>query len=349
MDMFRPQVWKIVALYVAAFAGMILPIAVGIGLEFSGPPPYLLREDLIGPEWAQPEPHDFPDGSSVAVHAYPDEAAARDGTGAVLKTVPRESTEYNLDMTRYTRRGSGRRGLVLAVGNRVVHIEAADDGQVDARLAGLPFLAENPEKDPVTILFTRHLPLALLGIAGFLLLWFALLFRGRSWAASIAPAPGAAPVSAETLRAQLLAVNDLGLPFRVREEGRRLVAEWRFADAHWIGLMEAGGLTRAHQVYLELDPRTHRVLAQDRDQTISWRGGVARLAWSWSFFRGINFFHYERGALVGLFFKAGRWTTTAYDYRFHLAEMKNPLIQAVVDSGWTFAPVVTFFRPLAAC
>jgi hypothetical protein len=26
----------------------------------------------------------------------------------------------------------------------------------------------------------------------------------------------------------------------------------------------SGGLTRAHQVYLELDPRTQRVLAQDR-------------------------------------------------------------------------------------
>jgi hypothetical protein len=89
------------------------------------------------------------------------------------------------------------------------------------------------------------------------------------------------------------------------------------------------------------------VLAQDRDRTISWGGGVARLGGSWSFFRGITFFQYERGALFGLFFKDGHWTTTAYDYRFCLAEMKNPLIQAVVGSGWTFAPVVTFLRPLA--
>ena len=34
------------------------------------------------------------------------------------------------------------------------------------------------------------------------------------------------------------------------------------------------------------------------------------------------------------------------DARFHLPELKNPLIQATVESGWTFAPVVTFFRPL---
>jgi hypothetical protein len=283
----------------------------------------------------------------VTVYTSPDEAAARDGAGAALKAVPRESTEYRPGLTRYTRRDNGRRGLVLAVDSRVIHIEAADDGKVDARLADLPFLAENPEKDLVTTLFTRHLPLALLGVAGFLLLWFALLFRCGSWAGSIAP--GHAPVPAETLRGRLLAINDLDLPFRVREEGRRgrLMVEWRIADARWVGRMEVGGLTQAHQVQLELDPRTHRVLAQDRNRAVSWGGGIAHLGWSWSFFRGINFFQYERGASVGLFFKDGQWTTTAYDYRFHLAEMKNPLIQAIVGSGWTFAPVVTFFRPLA--
>jgi hypothetical protein len=73
------------------------------------------------------------------------------------------------------------------------------------------------------------------------------------------------------------------------------------------------------------------------------RGGV--VGWSWSFFRGINFFQYERGVQVGLFFKDGQWTK-AYNYRFNLAEMKNPLIEVIAGSGWTFAPVVTFFRPL---
>jgi hypothetical protein len=349
MDAFRPQTWKIVLLYGAAFGGMLLPVAAGLVLTFCGPPPYLFREDQLGPEWAQPAAHDFPDGSCVTVHGYADEAAAREGAGAVLGAVPRTSTEFMPGVTRYTRRDNGRRGLVMALGSRVIHVEAGDDGTVNARLGGLPFVTENPEKGPLTVLFTRHLPLAVLGLAGYLLLWFALLFRGGSWAGSLTSVPDVAPVPAETLRARLLAVNDLGLPFQVREEGSggRLVAEWRIADACWVGLTEVGGLTTVHQVYLELDPGTHKVRAQDRDRTVSWSGGVARLGWSWSFFRGINFFQYERGAGVGLFFKDGRWTTTASDYRFHLAEMKNPLIEAVVESGWTFAPVVTFFWPLA--
>jgi hypothetical protein len=346
MDTLRPQIWKFIALFTAAVAGMLLPVAVCLVLIFRGPPPYLLKADRLGPEWADSTPHNFPDGTSVTVYSYADEAAARQGAGAVLKAVPRSSTEMTTGATRYTRRDNERRGLVTAVSNRVLRVEAAHDARVDARLGALPFVVENPEKGPLTILFTRYLLPVLLGLVCYLLLWFALLFRGGAWAASLPPAPGAAPVPAETLRARLLAVNDLGLPFQVAEAGPggQLVAEWRIADARWIGLMEAGGLAKAHQIHLQLDPGARTVWAQDRDRTISWSAGVARPRWSWSFFRGISFFQYERGLAAGLFFKDGRWTTTAYNYLFHLAEMKNPLIRAIVESGWTFAPVVWMGR-----
>src|SRR5262249_39261031 len=132
MDIFRPQIWKIVVLYVAATAGMIVPTAVAMALAFCGPPPYLLIEEGLGSAWAQPGPHTFPDGSSVMVHAHPDGAAARQGADAVLKAVPRNSTEMAPGLTRYTRRDDGRRGLVMALGGRVIHIEAEDDGAVNA-------------------------------------------------------------------------------------------------------------------------------------------------------------------------------------------------------------------------
>ena len=32
MDVFRQQIWKIVVLFIAAFAGMLLPIVVGVVL-----------------------------------------------------------------------------------------------------------------------------------------------------------------------------------------------------------------------------------------------------------------------------------------------------------------------------
>ena len=57
---------------------------------------------------------------------------------AVLGTISRKSTEYTPSRTRYTRRDNDRRGLVLPIGNRVLHIEGANDATVDARLEALP-------------------------------------------------------------------------------------------------------------------------------------------------------------------------------------------------------------------
>ena len=37
--------------FITAFVSMIAPVALGIVLEFCGPPPYLLHKDRIGPEW----------------------------------------------------------------------------------------------------------------------------------------------------------------------------------------------------------------------------------------------------------------------------------------------------------
>ena len=97
---------------------------------------------------------------------------------------------------------------------------------------------------------------------------------------------------------------------------------------------------------MELDPERHRVRSLDEHRTVSWGGGIAQVSRSY-FFRGISFFEYSRGALLGLFFRDGRWTTKAYDYRFVLSEMKAPLVEATVGSGWTFTPVVTLSRPFA--
>jgi hypothetical protein len=341
----KPQVWKIVVLIVGAFVAMAGPILAVLLLAFLGPPPYLLDEDRLGPEWSMPR--EFPDGSTVIVHNYADAAAAKQGADALLNPIPRSSTFTGPHSCRYTRADDHRRGLLVPIGNRVIQIEAGDDEVVYERLTSLPFLRVNPEKNLMSVLLTEHLSLFFAGFAGYLVLWFYGLFRGGAWAARLPPQPGITPVPAETLRGRLLAINDLNLPFQVREEpSGRLVAQWRIADANWVGILHAGGLHKAHSVHMELDPRTHMVRVLDRDRTVTWHGDVAGVGHSWSFFQGISFFQYEKGAQVGLCFKEGQWTTTAYHYSFRLAEMKNPLIEVITASGWTFAPMVTFFRPL---
>lgn len=341
----RPSRRRIIVYVAGIVAGMVVPVAVAVLIGALGPAPYLLDEEGLGPEWSSPRR--FPDGSTVSVTAFQTPAEANQEAASLGQSIPTTSTSQTLNVLRYTRADDRRRGLLLPVDRHIVQVEAADDEAIDARLQALPFIRENPERNPVFVLFTEHLGLAFAGLALYVAALGIGMARGASWAAEIAPRPRTAPVTAKTLRARILALNDLDLPFHVREESGGLVAEWRIADDRWIGLMEAGGLHDIHRIHMQLDPVRERVRSLDVRRTVDWSAGIAQVSASFSFFRGISFFDYDRGIQAGVFFRDGRWTMKAYDYRFVLSEMKAPLVQAIAGSGWRFTPVVTLSRPLA--
>jgi hypothetical protein len=341
----KPDRRRIIVYVIGIIAAIVVPVAGALLVGFLGPSPYLLDEATLGPEWSSPQR--FPDGSTVAVTAFATPAAANQQAASISRSIPTTFTSHTLNVVRYTRADDGRRGLLLPVGRRIVHVEAADDRTVDARLDALPFIRENSEKNVAWVLFTQYLGLALAGIALYAVLLGIGMARGASWAAEIAPRPRTPSVTAKTLRARILALNDLDLPFHVREEAGGLVAEWRIADDRWIGPMEAGGLRDVHRIHMQLDPVRERVRSLDERRTVSWSSGIAHARASISMFRGISFFDYDRGTQLGVFFRDGRWSTRAYDYRFALSEMKTPLVEAITGSGWRFTPVVTLSRPLA--
>jgi hypothetical protein len=341
----KPDRRRIILYVLGIVAAIVVPVVGGLLLGFLGPSPYLVDEDALGPEWSSPQR--FPDGSTVAVTAYATPAEANQVAVSIREAIPTSSYSQTLNVARYTRADDGRRGLLLPVDRRIVQVEAADDGAIDARLESLPFIRENSEKNLAWVLFTRYLGVALAGVAVYAVLVGIGMARGASWAAEIAPRPRTAPVTGKTLRARILALNDLDLPFQVREEADGLVAEWRIADDQWIGLMEAGGLRDVHRIHMRLDAVREQVRSLDVRRTVDWSAGIAEVSASFSLFRGISFFDYDRELLKGVFFRNGRWTTTAYDYRFVLSEMKTPLVEAITGSGWRFKPVVTLSRPLA--
>lgn len=341
----KPSRRRIIIYVIGIVAAVVVPVAGALLLGFLGPSPYLLDEDALGAGWTAPRR--FPDGSTVSVTAYASPAAANQQAERIGQSLPTSSTTQTLNVVRYTRADDGRRGLLLPVDRRIVQVEAADDRAIDERLRGLPFIRENPEKNLMWGLFTGYPGVAFAGLALYIVALGIAVARGGSWAAEIAPPARIDPVTEKTLRSRILALNGLDLPFQVREEADGLVAEWRIADDRWIGLMEAGGLNDVHRIYIDLDPQRHRVRSLDVRRTVSWEAGIARVSASFSFFRGISFFEYSRGVQLGVFFRDGRWTTKAYDYRFLLSEMKTPLVQAIVGSGWRFTPVVTRSRPLA--
>ena len=182
-----------------------------------------------------------------------------------------------------------------------------------------------------------------------LIVWlFNCMSRMSSWAASLESVDKLQPASLSQVKEQILSINSVALPFSVREDKKgRLVAQWRIADTKWAGLMEAGGLQYGSEVVMDLNESEHKVRVVDCQRKLSWRGGLGHIAFSMEYFRGINFFQYERAAEYGLLFKDGTLKpAAAYNYRFDLSEMKNPLIDVVLGSGWSWVPVISFIRAI---
>jgi hypothetical protein len=250
---------------------------------------------------------------------------------------------------RYERSEGNIRGLILRAGTVVVQVEAADADAVERAVGSLPFLVPNRWSIDSWLhaLFEKHLAALFLWLGVYLVAVTILMFKGAAAAAQIPPAPGAAPIPRDEMKRRLLAVNGVDLPMRVRETKRgKLVAEWKLADAKWAGVLQAGGLSIAHWVKFELDGERHVARAIDFSRNVSWRGGVAGIGLSFTFFRGIVFWEFDSAAEYGLLFKDGEWRfDRAYRHRYNLQELKQPLVAAIVTGGWTYRPVA-FFLPL---
>ncbi|HVO84725.1 MAG TPA: hypothetical protein VMU60_09895, partial [Syntrophobacteria bacterium] len=315
-----------------------------------GPPAYTLKERALTGEWLRTIV--LPTEVTVTTTRYPDAQTAKGSINGMLKPIPTDSVTGSLDITRYGRKDNGRRGVIIPVQNVVVHLEGPDRVSVERALKELPFVSFNPLSPEAVIdrFFDEHLKAFFVGFGVYMVICTFALFRGGPWAARISPPSWIAPVPAEAMRARILGINDLDLPFHVRE-GKRgyLIAEWRLADARWTTVLEQAGLSIAHSVKMKLDPGRSRVKAIDSSKTVRWSRGVPGLSWSFSFFRGIDFGGFEKGAAYGLLYKDGGWTfDRAYKYSYNLNEMKQPLLAAVVMGGWTYQPVITFIPLLGS-
>lgn len=334
--------------FVLLFAAFVVPMGGTALLVVFGPHPYVLNGEGPGLEWLKEK--SFQDGSLVLVRRYETESEAARAARDVADAVSDRLTRNPHNVARYYRSDRDRHGLVLPVGEYVVHVGAPSAEGVEKRFRALGFVRENPDRNPLSTALDDHFPLTLAGFGGYIAFLGLFMVRGGAWAARVAPDKAAVPVPLSTLRSRLMEINRLNLPFQVTEvRPGRFVADWRIVDAKWIGVMQAGGLRSAHRVFVDLDETQHKARVLDRAGMIRWEAdGVGRFVGGLSFFQGIVFAQFERGRMVGLLYdrKTGWSIREGYNYRFDLAEMKRPLIEAVTRSGWTWQPVVTFFRPI---
>lgn len=147
---------------------------------------------------------------------------------------------------------------VVVGGRTLLALTGSDEHTLTQRLAAAPLQVireDSPGAAAAREPWCHRAPV-LAAVIGLLVvvatLWF---FRGATWAATVPAVAGVPIASAQVLRAQLLAVNDLEVPFAVREEhpGGRIEVTWRFADAKWVDQARAHGMRATHRIVMELD------------------------------------------------------------------------------------------------
>ncbi len=240
-------------------------------------------------------------------------------------------------------------GVLRHDANRLQVVLGMDAAAVERRLAAVaPFaMVANPAARKLPS--KGQLVACFVGVLGWALLQFFIFGRVASWVGMTEPAPDTPPVAAAVLEERLMALNRLDVPFTIRRGDRpnELIADWRYADAKWVDLMRVNGITRVHRLTLRLDEGPHNVRAMDSAAATDWSAGRGGADLRFKAEVGITFFAYERGGVLGLQIKDGRLTLDpVYAWRFNLQDLKGPVVEVITASGWSYKPVITFFRPI---
>ncbi|USQ82961.1 hypothetical protein NFX46_03750 [Streptomyces phaeoluteigriseus] len=139
------------------------------------------------------------------------------------------------------------------------------------------------------------------------------------------PDSGIAPLSAEQVRAALLAVDAAGVPFVVRAalpgEKADVVAEWQVPELRLRLKTRMRLVPENHEVHT-LDERWDR--SPESGGKRYGRGPGTKVARQWA---------YERGP-------DGR-RRRVETFRFDSRDMRDPLVKAVLDAGWTWRGVLS--------
>lgn len=171
--------------------------------------------------------------------------------------------------------------------------------------------------------------------------WF---FKASAWSARLTPPPDARPVPMAPLRDQLFALNQQNVPVQVTSSPGESTIEihWRYADLHWFDLMRAHKMQRTHKLVLTLDESSHRVRVREYWSGFDASAGAGNLRFHWTAATGMQFFHWEHQRVLGVPPGADGHPTggLSQSYTFDLQTLKKPIIDAVLQNGWIWQPVM---------
>jgi len=247
---------------------------------------------------------------------------------------------------RYKKNDAGLSGRIKLIEDVIFHVEAKDEEAIEQTFKSSGLLIPNPKANILTDVFHKGKNWFYLLI--FILIYGALQFpiwnRVVGWATKVLPKSGVLPVSESELRGRLLAINEMGVPFQVveRKDGKIDVI-WRLADAKWAGLMTLNKVTKIQIIRLSFSEkeRTCRAIDITKSLKATADGLIMGFSFETFFSRGVTFWQWEYEKQYGLIFKDGQLTfDRVYEYKFSYDELKSPIVNVVVQSGWQYKQVL---------
>jgi hypothetical protein len=145
------------------------------------------------------------------------------------------------------------------------------------------------------------------------------------------------------LELRLLALNSPDLPYRIQaSEESDLSITWNIADANWYGLFSKEHLSETYRAFILLDEVRRSVRYYEQLGRVQWSAGLSSFQPSISyvntFFKGRVI--YQKSWAAGFGKREDGTIGKVYEYKYDMGRLRDPLVKAVIESGWEFVPVL---------
>jgi len=153
------------------------------------------------------------------------------------------------------------------------------------------------------------------------------------------PDTGGMDASTKQVYDKIMALNRPTAPYQIivgKAKGVDLIAEWKIVDAQWYEIFAKANLTKVFRIYMKFDPTKREVRAMDEELNVSWKAGVPSFSAEASFFKG------QKTSIsfgTGYGFTENFAPGQVYKYKFTTNEIKKPIQDAIIASGWTYKGV----------
>ena len=201
---------------------------------------------------------------------------------------------------------------------------------------------------PIAILVS---PLFFLPICLFyFIIWFLFLLRLGSSIASVPPVPNTVACTESRLLTIIDQINDLEMPFNaIKDDKNEITIEWVSNKDKRKGILKREKVRKVIKVQIQLDSKSEIARTKYKTYSAKFKRGFEginpTLSKEWKFFKGIVLTPFDPNCKTKLDYHDGNWSVdNNHRLVFAEAELKVPLVKAICFNGWSYKPVMSFWR-----